>query len=224
MKEKNKWLSFLADGILAGLVLGIGAIALLSCDNRYMGAFLFSLGLYSIVRFKYGLYTGKVGYIVNRDGKYIGETFFTLLANGVGTMLAGFAVRATRLAGVSVSNMDVTIIDRAAATMATKINDGFLSSFLLAVFCGILMFTAVDNFRKCMEDGNSVGSVFGVIMPVVVFIICGFNHCIADLAYYFIAGCPDVGGAAVYFVAAILGNGVGGMIIPLLKKVSNQPL
>ena len=59
--NKNKWISFLADGVLSGLMLGIGGMVSLSSENRFLGAFLFSLGLFCIVQFKYGLFTGKVG-------------------------------------------------------------------------------------------------------------------------------------------------------------------
>ena len=82
-KQKNKWLSFLADGMLSGLMIGIGCVVSMSCENRYLGAFLFSLGLFCIVQFQYGLYTGKVGYIFDRDKAYLGETFFTFLANAM---------------------------------------------------------------------------------------------------------------------------------------------
>lgn len=74
-KKKNKWLSFWMDGMLSGLMIGIGGIVSQSCENRYLGAFLFSLGLFCIVQFQYGLYTGKVGYILDRDRAYLGETF-----------------------------------------------------------------------------------------------------------------------------------------------------
>lgn len=39
-KPKNKWLSFLADGMLSGLMIGIGCVVSMSCENRYLGAFL----------------------------------------------------------------------------------------------------------------------------------------------------------------------------------------
>lgn len=42
--NKNKWISFLADGVLSGLMLGIGGMVSLSSENRFLGAFLFSLG------------------------------------------------------------------------------------------------------------------------------------------------------------------------------------
>ena len=78
-KQKNKWISFLADGMLSGIMIGIGGVVSLSSDNRYIGALLFSLGLFCIVQFQYGLYTGKVGYIVNREPAFIAETLVTLV-------------------------------------------------------------------------------------------------------------------------------------------------
>ena len=221
---KNKYISYVADGILAGMMIGIGAIVLMSCANRYIGAFLFSLGLFSIVALKYGLYTGKVGYIVCRDKAFALETVITLAANAFGTFAAAYLFRATRLAKTAVAEMEMSVIERSKALMETKINDSALSVLGLAFFCGILMFTAVEIYRKCSKSGNYAGAVFGVVMPVFVFIICGFNHSIADMAYYFLAGCPNPGDAMVYFVLAALGNALGGVFVPLLKKLSVNAL
>ena len=84
-----------------------------------------------------------------------------------------------------------------------------VSLFVLAIFCGILMYAAVDGYKKC---NNPVILVF----CVAVFILCGFEHSIADMAYYFIAGMFNVD--ALFRIAVIsIGNGVGGVLIPLLK-------
>ena len=223
-KSINRWLSFFIDGILSGLMLGVGGMVSLSSDNRYIGAFLFSLGLFCIVQFRYGLFTGKVGYIVNREPAYILEVLATLLANGVGTLISALLLRQTRFFTAAVTGLDVSIEERVTATIEGKIHDYPLSIFFLAVFCGMLMFTAVEANRACRAKGNFVGALFGVVMPVAVFIICGFNHCIADMFYYFFCGCPDVPAALLYFVLAILGNAAGGMLIPAMKKLSNMPL
>ena len=220
----NKWLSFIIDGILSGFTLGVGGMVSLSSDNRYIGAFLFSLGLFTIVQFRYGLFTGKVGYIVNREPAYILEVLVTLISNGIGTLAAALLLRQTRFFTSVVSGMEQTIEERVSATIDGKIHDGPLSIFVLALFCGMLMFTAVEVNRQCRAKGNFVGALFGVVFPVVVFIICGFNHCVADMFYYFFCGCPDVPAAVIYFALAILGNAAGGMLIPAMKKLSNLPL
>lgn len=224
-KPKNKWLSFLADGMLSGLMIGIGCVVSMSCENRYLGAFLFSLGLFCIVQFQYGLYTSKVGYIFDRDKAYLGETFFTFLANAIGASLTAGIVHLTRFAAdTPVNGMDVTLIDRAQATMSAKLDDSLLSSFVLVFFCGVLMFSAVEGSRRCNEKKNFIGGVFIVVMPIMVFILSGFNHCVADVFYYFMAGCPNPLRALCYFPAAILGNLCGGVCIPLLKRLSRNPL
>ncbi len=224
-KIKNKWLSFFADGLLSGIMISIGGIVSLSCDNRYLGAFLFSLGLFAVIHFKYGLYTGKVGYICDRNAAYIGETFFTLFANAVGVALTAGLVHLTRFArDVDVNGMELTLMERAQASMDTKLNDGLISSFVLAIFCGLMMFTAVEGCRKCTANNNHIAGLFVVVMPIMVFILSGFNHCVADMFYYFLAGCPLPERALLYFPVIIIGNAVGGVLVPLLKRLSNNPL
>ena len=99
--------------------------------------------------------------------------------------------------------------DAAKTICEIKMNDTFISLFILAIFCGLLMFIAVDGYKKC---NNPVILVF----CVAVFILCGFEHSIADMAYYFIAGMFNVD--ALFRIAVIsIGNGVGGVLIPLLK-------
>lgn len=224
-KKKNKWLSFFVDGLLSGLMIGIGGIVSLSCENRYIGAFLFSLGLFCIIHLQCGLYTGKVGYILDRDRAYLGETFFTLLANAVGAGLTAGLVHLTRFArDVSVNGMDVSLMDRAQAAMEAKLSDSPLSSFVLAFFCGVMMFSAVEGCRRCTEKKNHVAGLFVVVMPIMVFIQAGFNHCVADMFYYFLAGCPNPIRALLYFPMAIAGNAFGGICIPFLKRFSRNPL
>ena len=74
---KNKHLSFFADGIMSGVLLCIGCAVSLSVDSKIVGAFLFSLGLFAIITFKFGLYTGKAGYMAMRPPSYIIEVILT---------------------------------------------------------------------------------------------------------------------------------------------------
>lgn len=173
-KQKNKWISFLADGMLSGIMIGIGGVVSLSSDNRYIGALLFSLGLFCIVQFQYGLYTGKVGYIVNREPAFIAETLVTLVGNTLGAAVAALLIRLTRFASdTNVVNLDVTIVERAQTTVDAKLSDHPLSAFILAVFCGLLMFSAVESNRICSKKGNYPAALFGVVMPIQS-LYCGF--------------------------------------------------
>lgn len=46
--------------IYAGIMIGLGGIAYLAVQGGLLGAFLFSIGLISVIEFDLNLYTGKV--------------------------------------------------------------------------------------------------------------------------------------------------------------------
>lgn len=91
-----------------------------------------------------------------------------------------------------------------------KMGDNPLSIFILAVFCGILMYIAVDGYK---EKGNPVILFLGVS----VFILSGFEHCIANMFYFSLAGAWSVK-AIVYLLIMTIGNSIGGILIPFVKK------
>ena len=96
----------------------------------------------------------------------------------------------------------------------TKLADSPLSIFILAAFCGLLMFIAADGYKTIT---NSAGKILAVFLPVVVFILSGFEHCVANMFYFTLAKAWS-GKAFVWLMIMTLGNSVGGIIIPILRK------
>lgn len=192
--------------ILAGICIGTGGIVFLSCENPVVGAILFGIGLFTILVFQLQLYTGKVGYLPLNKPIYIIELIITWVGNIVGTYITGVAVRNTRI---------FNGFSRLENIVSTKLNDDILSIFILSVFCGMLMFIAVEIYKT-----NSEGAikVVGVFVPVVVFILCGFEHCVANMFYFSAAGVWGLE-ALFYIIVMTLGNSVGGILIPVCKKI-----
>ncbi len=199
---------------MSGVFLSIGCAVYLSAESKPLGAFLFSLGLYSIICFGLNLYTGKAGYMAVKPPSYILEVLFTFIGNIIGTAFGGTALTLTRFGG------ELSL--KAAAVIDGKFTDDPLSIFILAFFCGILMFTAVDGNKKAAAKNNFIGGVFLAVLPVMVFITCGFNHSVADTAYFFLSRCHDLPSAPFYFILAVLGNAVGCMTIPFIKKMTDK--
>ena len=81
---KKFWDDFV-KGILAGIMIAIGGTVFLSLDNKILGATFFSIGLFMILTNGMNLYTGKIGYILQNDKKYLVEVLATLIGNFVGT-------------------------------------------------------------------------------------------------------------------------------------------
>ena len=60
----------------AGVFIGIGGTVFLSCENRYVGAVLFSVGLLAICCMGLFLFTGRVGYLAEeRSGAFDFQRF-----------------------------------------------------------------------------------------------------------------------------------------------------
>ncbi|MCD7811069.1 MAG: formate/nitrite transporter family protein [Ruminococcus sp.] len=204
--------SILAKAIMSGIMIGIGGIVYLMVDNKYLGGLLFSFGLFTIIQCGFALYTGKVGYIPENKPIYIREVLITLLGNIIGTGVAAGLARLTRIG--------TTLQERASAAMDTKMNDSVLSQIILGLFCGLLMYLAVDNGKRCKQSGSDFSFVFGTAVPVMVFIFCGFNHSIADCFYMFAANPTFKGG--LYVLTVAVGNALGGMLIPMMKKLFDK--
>jgi len=196
-------------GIIAGVCIAIGGTVFLSSENSVVGAFLFSIGLLSILFFRFQLYTGKIGYIVVNKPSYVIELILTWTGNFAGTFLAAVLIRNTRI---------FDKLEKVYAVAEIKLNDDILSIFILSVFCGILMFIAVDIFNNAKEGAVKI---IGVLFPVVVFILSGFEHCVANMFYFCLAGLFNIN-ALFCIIIMTFGNSLGGIVIPLSKKILSQ--
>lgn len=192
--------------IYSGLCIGLGGTVYLSCDNKILGSFLFGLGLFTILNFGFNLFTGKVGYFVNNKPSYWGFLGIVWLGNFIGTILFAKMIAATRYGA--------TLQAKANALCLVKDGDSIVSLLVLGIFCGMLMFIAADGYKNIE---NQVGKVVVVFLPVMVFILSGFEHCIADMFYFSLAG--DFSALMLKSLIVItVGNSIGGGLIPLARR------
>lgn len=200
-------IEILIKSILAGIMIGIGGTIYLSLDNKIVGSILFAIGLFIIVVYSFNLYTGKIGYLINNfNKKYIRELIITLIGNFIGTFFVGFILRYTRI---------YNMISENAKTLADiKLNDTLISILILSFFCGILMYLAVNTYKEVKD----IGKYLAVFLGVIVFILCGFEHCIANMYYFSVSSTWSLN-TLLYLLVMILGNSLGGILIPLCNKV-----
>ena len=74
------------------------------------------------------------------------------------------------------------------------------------------MFFAVDVFKKYQHNP------IGIMLGIPAFIICGFEHSIADM-YYFLAAGVISWSAVGFIIVEIIGNALGALSNKLLKPV-----
>lgn len=197
----------LVKSIIAGVMIGIGGTVYLSVENKVVGSVLFAIGLFAIVVYGFNLYTGKIGYLVtNFNFKYIKELVITLVGNFIGTFFVGFILRYTRIYSL--------ISEKAKALVDIKLDDNIISILILSFFCGILMYFAVNSYKELKD----VGRYIAIFLGVIVFILCGFEHCVANMYYFSVSSSWCLNGF-LYLLIMILGNSLGGMLIPLCDKI-----
>ncbi len=192
------------NSFLAGVFISIGGtvfISLASTGNKLAGAILFAVALLSICILGLFLFTGKVGYIVEDHSK---NAILALLCG-----LGGNFIGAT-LFGVLLSYALPSVHNFAITMCEGKLNLNLLGVFLLAFMCGILMYTAVHIYK-------TTKSIAGIVFCVPVFILCAFEHSIADMFYFAVARAFSFR-YVLFIVIVILGNALGGMLIPFVKK------
>ena len=186
----------LIKSIYAGFMIGLGGTVYLSLENKVIGAFLFSFGLLTIVNQGFYLYTGKVGY--ENDIKKI---VIMIFGNAIGTLIMALIIRLSK-------PELITIADN---IWQSKLQLNALQIILPSMLCGIMMYLAVDNYKKNRN-------LLFVIMPVVIFILSGFEHSIANMFYIFLSG--NFNEISICFlVMCLTGNGLGAKAFHSYKEI-----
>lgn len=203
-----KRLATFVSAALAGAAISIGGAVFLCTESRPAGAALFSVGLFAVCTLGLDLFTGKVCYIFENPPAYAVRCGLIWLGNLAGTLIAGTLLRLARL----------DVIARAQGICEAKLSDSPLSIFILAVFCNILIYLSVESYRN---NPHELGKYLGLFLGVAVFVQAGFEHCVANMFYFTVAGAWSAK-TLLYLLVMTLGNAVGGVLFPLGKRLRKK--
>ncbi len=193
------------NGVFAGILISVGGAVYLSCENKYAGAVLFAVALLCICYQGYSLYTGKICYIPEKHTK---DEISVLLTGLLGN------VTATTVCGYAIAYAIPKLKEVAFNSCTMKLEQNFLQTVIRAIFCGILIYLAVDIFKKHKTP-------LGIIFCIPVFILSGYEHSVADMFYFAASGIVSFK-AFVFIWLVILGNTIGGMLIPSLSLIGGK--
>lgn len=195
-----KNLQIFVKAVYAGFMIGIGGMVYLAVENKIVGSMLFSFGLLTIVTQGFYLYTGKIGFV--KTWREILDMAVVVLGNFAGTFVAALIAR---LAHVNISSVELA---------GRKLDNSVGSVFFLSILCGVMMYLAIDNYNK------SKNIVF-IIAPVMIFILSGFEHSIANMFYFHLAGAYSLK-MLEYLLVMVVGNGIGAKVFSLFFNSFNS--
>jgi len=181
-------------GILAGFFIALGGVvsntATFGFTNtsamRIISGLLFPFGLIMVILTGAELFTGNCLITISVLEKR--TTLLRMLRNLIIVYLGNFAGSVMAAAGCayfgqyncSAGALAVYTIKVAGIKCALP----FLNAFVSGIFCNILVCAAVMLSLSAKE---LIGRVAGAYIPIAFFVICGFEHCVANM-YYIPAG------------------------------------
>lgn len=230
-KAKTDTVSALVLSVMAGAFIALGATFMLVVKSdsalpfaatQLLGGFAFTLGLFLILAAGAELFTGNCLMVMGPlSGRFSWTTLvrswcLVLAGNLVGAVLAAALLLA---AGVHTANGGA-LGDAAIAVAQGKVDLAWDTAFARAILCNLLVCLAV-------WVGHAATSVtdkfFSAILPVMAFMACGFEHCVANMFFLpyalmlqatgAVAGSVDLAGVLHNLTAATLGNLVGGVVL-----------
>lgn len=183
--------------ILAGFLIGMGCVINIILGGL-PGAFMFSLGLITILTFNLNLFTGRAGDLI--VGKIsLSDLFSIWFGNFCGALVCAALVGLTPL--------NALIAEGSTSIVELRGSQAAITNTIYGIFCGMLMYIAVTGFRK-------TDNYLFAIAPVAFFILCGFNHCVADM-FYISASNPEMKDYLL-LLPTTFGNILGANVIPTI--------
>ena len=204
--------------VLAGFCIGLGGTVFLRVKDAFtggtvVGATLFAVGLFTICTRGYHLFTGKACYIFDNPlPGYLIDLVVIWVGNLAGCMLLGWLENLTGITGAE-TGINVT----AAGMVEGKLGASLLSLFVLGILCNICIFIAVNGFAN---NPHALGKYLSLFLGVIVFIVCGTEHSVADMYYWCVSKTlyQLPGESFLRLLVISLGNVVGGLFLPTAEK------
>ena len=207
--------AMLAGACVAFATMCSHSIAVLISDpgtSKLIGALLFPTGLGMILLCGGELFTGNCLLTLSVWSKKISlmqllkNLTLVYLGNLLGSLLIAWMAIASRPS-------DAVFFQATVYAASAKTLLPFEVAMLRGILCNILVCAAV---WMSYSTDSATGKLLAMYLPVVLFILCGMEHCVANM-YTFSAALLARGGVPLYGVlrnlaASTLGNILGGSV------------
>ncbi|MBO7664920.1 formate/nitrite transporter family protein [Candidatus Saccharibacteria bacterium] len=180
-KAKLPWWKMLVLGIFAGMFIalaGVGATFGNVYGGKIAGACIFTAGLAMVVVAGSELFTGNnlmIMALFDRKIK-LSQMLLNWLLVFIGNFIGAIFVTTV----VVISGAFDAIPDAVVNTANAKVNLGFFEALLKGIMCNFLVCIAV---WMAFSANTVSGKIMAVFLPVMLFVLCGFEHSIANMFF-----------------------------------------
>lgn len=214
-------------GFMGGMYIALSALGNLIANHyipgigRFIGATVFPTGLMLVVLVGGSLFTGDcLGFLALIKKKVSAIVYWSnLLAVWLGNFLGSiFIVYITYLGG---NYSDANFAQYVAHVAEHKVHLGFVEAIASGFLCNVLVAIGVW-FALGAKDMS--GKIAAIWFPIMLFILGGFQHVVANMYYVNIGKLlsPEsftVSAMIIHFIAVTIGNFLSGAIfLPLVYK------
>jgi formate/nitrite transporter len=206
--------------IMAGLYISLGAQGfMVTYENLFLRAAVFPVGLMLIVLVGGELYTGNclMTFAYLQKKITLVDYVKSLLQVFIGNMAGALIVVGLLYFGGVYNN---TALSETVVKIAnSKLSLTFMQSLSKGILCNILVSLGVW-FATTAKD--TTGKILGCWFPVMLFVLCGYEHVVANMFYLPMAAIFDhsITAANVIidnFIPVALGNFIGGgILVPMM--------
>ncbi len=217
-------------GILAGAFIAVGGVAATTAAvsisaasvGKLVGACVFPGGLAMVLLAGSELFTGNCLLtlpLIKKEislGGMLKNWVFVYIGNFIGGALVAAAVVYGHQLSLFGNGMAVSVISTAASKCAMPFGDALIKG----IMCNFLVCIAV---WISFAAKDVAGKIVGIFFPIMMFVLCGFEHSVANMYYIsaglFAQGVPAYAEAAaaagVNTTALTFGNFLGANLLPV---------
>lgn len=205
---------FIAISAFSFVVVNTGMQSLNKTFAKFISGICFSFGLFAVVASGAELFTGNIlilqAYLKKAVSlkKLLRNWVLVYVFNFIGSILIASLVYFSGILDTDMQKFLHTIC-------ISKVTAPFLQLVFRGIGCNFLICIGVWMAFAC-KDG--VSKFFACMMCIIIFIICGFEHCVANMFYLVLNFLNnDISLSAIFYdlVPVTIGNILGGAVVAI---------
>lgn len=176
--------------VLAGMFIAFGGLgsSIASCmiENlsvaKLVQSVVFPAGLAMVVVVGAELFTGDCLITISVLEKKTNILKFvkTLIIVYIGNLVGSLILSALAVYGHTMALFDGALVQSIVDIAAKKCQISFLDGIIRGILCNILVCLAV---WMTMTTKSAAGKIIALFLPIMVFVICGFEHSVANMFF-----------------------------------------